>query len=101
MVVGAVVGDEEIGEVEEGAVVIRLRLQQARLQHQRPRRPPLLPSLISGGLNTPTFLPMLAGRALSTGRKAEVLHTVVIPWCANGSPWLHPGKPEMLASLVK
>ena len=95
-----VVGAEEIEEVEEGAVEMPVPLRHPLLQRRR-RRPHLLLSLIKRGLNILTFLPMPAGPVRSTGRKAEVLLTVVIPWCANGCPWLHPGKPEMLASLVK
>ena len=107
-VVGAEIGEGEV--LQEGAVVNRptmeiIQIQETRQIRPTPTRTKIL-KIIKKDQNIQTYLPVLGGPVLSTGRKAEVLHTARTLLSVNGSgssllvnlPL--PMPTEILASLV-
>ena len=80
-------------------IVTKIKTRQThRVRHQMRL---LQTNLIKRAPSTLTSPPVQAGPVPSTGKKAEELHIVQIPWCVSGtrSSLLDP-PPEMLANLA-
>ena len=96
-------GEGEVTPIEEGGAVVPIRTPtiiihkiKAKIHRQMPDQ-----SLIRKAPNIKTYQPVQAGPVPSTGRRDGVLHTVVTPWCVNGtrSSPLAPTLPEKSANL--
>ena len=71
----------EEAETGEAAAEVVVRLPTIRIKTKLKASPK---SLIRKAPSMLTYLPVLAGPVLSTGRKGAELHIVQIPWCASG-----------------